>query len=134
MPSKSGRYCVLAKWQANGRRCAYCAREIAFDEVTCDHVRPRSRGGSDKHDNLVPACGPCNNRKGSKTADEFGGFRAPVPSCAVAGYHIMRHRVFLEREPSNRKRVTIRSTLKLEEHEAFRRFLDRYAERLGYGG
>jgi 5-methylcytosine-specific restriction endonuclease McrA len=30
-----------------------------------DHVVARSNGGSSRLDNLVPACGPCNVRKGA---------------------------------------------------------------------
>lgn len=29
--------------------------------ATVDHVRPRSQGGKDKLDNLVPSCHQCNN-------------------------------------------------------------------------
>ena len=35
-------------------------------ELTRDHVLPISRGGSDKWENVVAACSPCNLRKGSK--------------------------------------------------------------------
>lgn len=33
---------------------------------------PRSRGGSDRPDNLVAACHDCNRRKGNLTATEYG--------------------------------------------------------------
>ncbi|WP_230456247.1 HNH endonuclease [Anoxybacillus flavithermus] len=33
---------------------------------------PKSRGGTDRVDNLCLACHDCNQRKGSKTAEEFG--------------------------------------------------------------
>lgn len=31
-----------------------------------DHVKPRADGGSDRLDNPVLSCGPCNLRKGAK--------------------------------------------------------------------
>ena len=31
---------------------------------------PKSRGGRDTWENLVAACVPCNNRKGSRTPEE----------------------------------------------------------------
>ena len=37
---------------------------------------PRARGGSDRISNLTLACAPCNTRKGSQTAEEFGGWFA----------------------------------------------------------
>ena len=49
-----------AKWN---RSCAYCdATGVPLD---IEHVRPRSRGGSDRMSNLVLACVPCNQAKGS---------------------------------------------------------------------
>jgi len=50
-------------------RCQYCGNR---DALTIDHVLPRSRGGRDTWENLVTACVPCNNRKGSRTPDEAG--------------------------------------------------------------
>lgn len=47
--------------------CQYCGQR---DALTIDHVLPKSRGGKDTWDNLVTACVPCNNRKGSRTPEE----------------------------------------------------------------
>ena len=48
----------------HGAVCAYCGKNIALDEVTLDHVRPR-RGQTayDRPDNLVIACPTCNSAK-----------------------------------------------------------------------
>jgi len=53
----------------DSNRCQYCGSR---DRLTIDHVVPKSRGGRDTWDNLVAACVPCNNRKGSKTPVEMG--------------------------------------------------------------
>ncbi len=37
-----------------------------------EHIVPRSRGGSDRVSNLALACEPCNVKKGTQTAEEFG--------------------------------------------------------------
>ena len=37
-----------------------------------DHIRPRSRGGSNRISNLALACHVCNRTKGNQTAHEFG--------------------------------------------------------------
>lgn len=42
--------------------CAYCPRPA----TTVDHVRPVSKGGTNKIDNLVPACAWCNGSKGAR--------------------------------------------------------------------
>ena len=52
------------------RRCVYCRASGVPLEV--EHVRPRTRGGSDRVANLVTSCRPCNQAKGNLTAGEFG--------------------------------------------------------------
>ena len=43
--------------------CAYCGETYDINELTLDHVHPRSRGGGDNK-NLVCACRKCNQEKG----------------------------------------------------------------------
>ena len=47
--------------------CQYCNTR---EELTFDHVVPRSKGGLTTWENVVAACSPCNRRKGGKLADE----------------------------------------------------------------
>jgi len=49
--------------------CVYCGLTDVPLEI--DHVKPRSRGGSDRASNLVIACIGCNEEKGSQPAKEF---------------------------------------------------------------
>ena len=58
---------LLEKWD---RACAYCGTRNVPLQV--EHIVPRARGGSDRMSNLTLACAPCNERKGSQTAAEFG--------------------------------------------------------------
>ncbi|MFO1432780.1 MAG: RNA-guided endonuclease IscB [Candidatus Competibacteraceae bacterium] len=58
---------LLEKWH---RRCAYCGKANVPLEI--EHLTPRSRGGSDRVSNLTLACTPCNQKKGHRTAAEFG--------------------------------------------------------------
>jgi hypothetical protein len=44
-------------------------RDVPFE---IDHIRPRSRGGSNRVSNLALACHVCNTSKGNQTAHEFG--------------------------------------------------------------
>lgn len=53
--------------QRDGFTCGYCG---GYGD-TVDHIHPRSRGGLDKWNNLITACGPCNRAKGSRTLDEI---------------------------------------------------------------
>jgi 5-methylcytosine-specific restriction endonuclease McrA len=58
----------------DGYRCLYCGRhrqELRGREfLTRDHVIPMSRGGLNVWANVVTACSPCNNRKGSRLPEE----------------------------------------------------------------
>lgn len=53
-------------------RCQYCGQRPAKQELTIDHVMPKSRGGKDSWDNLVLACVNCNVSKGNRTPEEAG--------------------------------------------------------------
>ena len=46
-------------------RCYYCAKKVAFRDLSMDHLVPLARGGRSTKNNLVPACKECNNRKKS---------------------------------------------------------------------
>ena len=46
-------------------QCVYCGDTYELNELTLDHVIPRSRGGESITTNMVPACRKCNQGKGS---------------------------------------------------------------------
>jgi 5-methylcytosine-specific restriction endonuclease McrA len=60
----------------DGYCCQYCGRHRVElrgrDFLTRDHVVPLSRGGLNSWENVVTACSPCNNRKGSHLSHELG--------------------------------------------------------------
>jgi 5-methylcytosine-specific restriction endonuclease McrA len=58
---------LLEKW---GHKCAYCGVEHVPLQV--EHIIPKDRGGSDRVSNLTIACRVCNQKKGNRTAAEFG--------------------------------------------------------------
>ena len=64
----SERLIVLTGWSD---RCAYCCVPLDDTTVTIDHVVPKSRGGPESLENLVPACQRCNVAKGDGTPGEF---------------------------------------------------------------
>ena len=47
--------------------CQYCGKT---EDLTLDHVIPKSRGGRTSWDNLTTACKRCNSRKGDLTPEE----------------------------------------------------------------
>lgn len=56
----------------DGFVCQYCGIRPPMNELTCDHVVPRSRGGRTEWSNIVTCCIPCNRRKGGRTPAEAG--------------------------------------------------------------
>lgn len=51
-------------------RCQYCGEKKGVNELTLDHILPRSRGGDNSPVNVVTACTQCNNRKSNRTPEE----------------------------------------------------------------
>lgn len=75
----------------DGGACQYCGRRVPPNEVSIDHVFPRSRGGASSWQNCVLACRRCNVTKGNRTPKEAGMrlLRAPrepkwTPYCSLS--------------------------------------------------
>ena len=62
-----------ALFRRDGHICLYCGEKFRSTLLTRDHVLPISRGGHDSWENVVTACFRCNNQKGNKTPEEWGG-------------------------------------------------------------
>lgn len=54
----------------DGHTCQYCG--YTGEDLTLDHVVPKSRGGDDSWENIVTACVRCNIKKGNRTPEEAG--------------------------------------------------------------
>jgi 5-methylcytosine-specific restriction endonuclease McrA len=52
--------------------CQYCAVQPGPEELTIDHVLPRSKGGTSTWENCVLACLDCNKRKDDRTLEKAG--------------------------------------------------------------
>jgi len=65
---------LLAKFN---RICAYCGATAV--PLNIDHIRPRSKGGTNKVSNLALACVDCNQSKGSADLEAWLVTREVVP-------------------------------------------------------
>lgn len=54
----------------DGNRCQYCGCNPSRDDMTIDHVIPRSRGGKSTWENVLLACTKCNTKKGDRLIHE----------------------------------------------------------------
>ena len=52
--------------------CQYCHKSFKVENLTFDHVIPRSKGGKTAWENVVTACRTCNTIKGNKLIDRTG--------------------------------------------------------------
>ncbi len=59
--------------------CQYCGEAFPSENLTFDHVIPRSRGGTTLWHNVVTACAPCNLCKGNRLPRETGMYPRSTP-------------------------------------------------------
>ena len=72
MPKKEVKFTRHNIFERDHNTCQYCGRIFSPQELTLDHIHPRSRGGDSSWDNLVTCCRSCNNRKGDHAAEDVG--------------------------------------------------------------
>jgi len=51
-------------------KCQYCGRKLPGEDLSYDHVVPKSRGGKTLWNNIVTSCMGCNRKKGGRTPKE----------------------------------------------------------------
>lgn len=52
-------------------KCAICGKPISYEEMTIDHIIPKSRGGERFFSNMQCTCDSCNLMKHYLTQEEF---------------------------------------------------------------
>ncbi|WP_448572860.1 HNH endonuclease [Trichothermofontia sp.] len=48
-----------------GSCCWWCRKQLPADTLTLDHLKPKSKGGSNSLENLRLSCFQCNNSRGN---------------------------------------------------------------------
>ncbi len=66
-------------FRRDGNLCLYCGAHFLSRDLTRDHIRPLSHGGTDSWQNVVTACRRCNNHKGGHTPEQAGVQLIAVP-------------------------------------------------------
>lgn len=59
-------------YRRDGYSCQYCQRKRPTDDLSIDHIVPRSRGGKTTWENCVLACVRCNTKKANKSLRDCG--------------------------------------------------------------
>lgn len=76
-------------FRRDSNMCAYCGRLFSFDNLTRDHIMPKSRGGLDVWTNIVSCCSKCNRFKGNKTPEEANLELLFLPYVPVKSEHLI---------------------------------------------
>jgi 5-methylcytosine-specific restriction endonuclease McrA len=65
--------------------CQYCGVKHSINDLTYDHVVPRSQGGKTTWTNIATCCETCNRKKGGRTPAQAGMrlLKAPVQPTAT---------------------------------------------------
>ena len=69
-PRQSLRFNRRNLFARDGNCCQYCGQALPSNQLSMDHVVPRSRGGQTNWENIVCSCLKCNTRKGGRTPNE----------------------------------------------------------------
>jgi 5-methylcytosine-specific restriction endonuclease McrA len=70
--------------------CQYCGGHFLPQDLTFDHVVPRSRGGKTSWDNVVTACSPCNLTKKNYLTHEIN-MKPLSPATIPTHYQLQDH-------------------------------------------
>lgn len=58
-------------WIKYDKHCAYCGKEILYEEMQVDHLIPIRAKRNDHINNLMPACRRCNHYKRASKLNVF---------------------------------------------------------------
>jgi len=93
-------------WIEQKRRCKYCYTPLLKSEVTADHVKPKSKGGVNRRENIVASCRHCNRIKDSMSEAKFLKLIKQKPNSEIP-WPIqliwMRRKIFIQTDRSCKK-------------------------------
>lgn len=70
VPNKEVKFNRYNIFKRDKSECQYCRKPYPRNELTIDHVYPKSLGGKTVWENVVCCCISCNRKKGSKILSE----------------------------------------------------------------
>ena len=76
--------------ERDGARCVWCGNAAWREDLTLEHVLPRSGGGSTTPENALVACRRCNRARGSRPVVAYvrvlrdGGLEPQLPLIRAA--------------------------------------------------
>jgi 5-methylcytosine-specific restriction endonuclease McrA len=73
-------------WERDDYTCGYTGKRLKKDELSIDHIIPKSRGGMDTWDNLITCNRTLNSQKSNRTPEEHGLSLQWKPTKPTNGY------------------------------------------------
>ena len=70
VPRQSTRFNRKNLFARDNNQCQYCARVLPANQLSIDHVMPRSQNGQTTWENVVACCVKCNTKKGGRTPQQ----------------------------------------------------------------
>jgi 5-methylcytosine-specific restriction endonuclease McrA len=70
LPVRDVKYSRQTLFQRDKFTCGYCGEMFDRNDLTIDHIIPKSRGGTSNWNNAISCCKPCNSFKADRTPDE----------------------------------------------------------------
>ena len=67
IPTRKVVFCRRNLWRRDSGRCQYCGTLPDPDDVTMDHIHPKSKGGLSIFENCVLCCTSCNLKKSNRS-------------------------------------------------------------------
>lgn len=82
----------LAIYLRDGVACAYCGSAVEDGtQLTLDHIRPHSKGGSNHESNLITCCQKCNSSRGNRSLELFAQAVAQYLNHGITARQIISH-------------------------------------------
>lgn len=72
IPVRKVVFCRRNLWRRDQGRCQFCSKSPAPDDITMDHIYPKSKGGLSTFENCVLCCTTCNLKKGNRSLEQTG--------------------------------------------------------------
>lgn len=72
LPKQAVRFSRQNIFQRDQHICQYCGGRFHRQDLTKDHIIPKSKGGENTWDNIVTCCKTCNRKKGDRSLQECG--------------------------------------------------------------
>lgn len=94
LPYRDIKFSRQSIFQRDNFKCQYCGKQFKKDKLEIEHVIPKCHGGRSLWDNVVSACGPCNDKKGGRTPEQAGMklIKKPKQPGWVSPFDMVKHK------------------------------------------